>query len=745
MEKYFIGLDIGTNSVGIAATDENYKLLRLRGKDAWAVRLFEEAKTAQERRTKRTLRRRLQRRRDRLDNLQALTAPVMAEEGHDKFFLKINNSPFALEDKDAVVASKYAIFDDDDYTDKDFYKEYPTIFHLRKALMEHTRKADVRLYYLALHHILKYRGHFLFEGEFSAERDATDLFERLNQCLEVCFDEDAVRLDVNLVQQFTEIAKQRKGLRDRESAAYELFGAAKDKRLKELVNLLLGATADVTKIFAVDDTKSKGENATSVKLALSKISDDGELDTALVDLPEEQKDAMVVAKQLYDFLVFKKTLGDNKYISDAMVGIYEKHMSDLKKLKKLVKTNCAHSVYYEIFKKCDDKTTNYCAYVGYSKCGSKKTKVKKCSKEEFEAFLKKILTKEAEKLQGEPEYDEIMADLEQSNFLPKILFADGGKFPYQINKAELLVILQNAEKDYPQFASVSDGLTVSQKIVKLMEFRIPYYVGPLNAHNATDEKGAWVVRKQQGKVYPWNFEEMVDLEKSNERFIRRMTNKCSYLKKEDVLPKASVYYQKYDVLNQLNKLKLKGVLIPVELKKQIFNQLFCVERRVTKKRIAEFLVNCGVVKKGEIGAGDVSVGNDDELTASMSTYVTMKSILGEFVDKRPDVVEEIVLLHTLNTDKLVVEKALRNKYGDVPEVMNALPRLRGLNFKDFGRLSKKLLVGLKGGLNPTQANISTICLKRFTTPIKISTRSFTTKGIVSVNLFPTKTPAQANK
>ena len=38
MQEFFIGLDIGTESVGIVATDENYNILRSHGKDMWAVR-----------------------------------------------------------------------------------------------------------------------------------------------------------------------------------------------------------------------------------------------------------------------------------------------------------------------------------------------------------------------------------------------------------------------------------------------------------------------------------------------------------------------------------------------------------------------------------------------------------------------------------------------------------------------------------------------------------------------------------
>ena len=64
--NYYLGLDIGTNSVGWAVTDENYNLCRFRGKDMWGIRLFEGAETAQDRRLKRNGRRRLRRRVQRI-------------------------------------------------------------------------------------------------------------------------------------------------------------------------------------------------------------------------------------------------------------------------------------------------------------------------------------------------------------------------------------------------------------------------------------------------------------------------------------------------------------------------------------------------------------------------------------------------------------------------------------------------------------------------------------------------------
>lgn len=46
--KYYLGLDLGTSSVGWAVTDSQYQLLRAKGKDLWGVRLFEKVKLQQE-------------------------------------------------------------------------------------------------------------------------------------------------------------------------------------------------------------------------------------------------------------------------------------------------------------------------------------------------------------------------------------------------------------------------------------------------------------------------------------------------------------------------------------------------------------------------------------------------------------------------------------------------------------------------------------------------------------------------
>lgn len=71
-KTYYLGLDMGTNSLGWAVTDQNYHILRAKGKDLWGVRLFDEASTSVERRNFRVSRRRRQREVARIGVLREL-------------------------------------------------------------------------------------------------------------------------------------------------------------------------------------------------------------------------------------------------------------------------------------------------------------------------------------------------------------------------------------------------------------------------------------------------------------------------------------------------------------------------------------------------------------------------------------------------------------------------------------------------------------------------------------------------
>ena len=134
-KDYFLGLDLGTGSLGWAVTGEDYEILRGHGKALWGVRLFESANTAEERRIFRTSRRRLDRRNWRIDILQEIFCDEI-NKVDDGFYLRMKESRYTPEDKrdkdNIRPALPYALFVDADYTDKDYHKQFPTIYHLRK-------------------------------------------------------------------------------------------------------------------------------------------------------------------------------------------------------------------------------------------------------------------------------------------------------------------------------------------------------------------------------------------------------------------------------------------------------------------------------------------------------------------------------------------------------------------------------------------------------------------------------------
>ena len=128
-EKYYIGLDIGTESVGWAVSDEEYNIPKFKGNSMWGIRLFEEAQDASARRVARTSRRRLERRKQRLMMLEMLFEKEVSAKD-PAFFRRLHESALWKEDK-TDINCKYSLFNDKIYTDKDYLKQYPTVYHLR--------------------------------------------------------------------------------------------------------------------------------------------------------------------------------------------------------------------------------------------------------------------------------------------------------------------------------------------------------------------------------------------------------------------------------------------------------------------------------------------------------------------------------------------------------------------------------------------------------------------------------------
>ncbi len=670
-QDYFLGLDMGTDSLGWAVTDTAYNLLKTGGKAMWGVHLFDSGKTAEERRAFRTARRRTERNRQRIELLRELFSEEICKVD-ENFFARLDESKFYEEDK--RVAGKYTLFNDVTYTDKEYHRDYPTIYHLRSALLHSDEQFDIRLLYLAVAHILKHRGHFLMEGQ-TLERatDFAPIFVDLMNALE---DAD-ISVSCSDSQAVADVLKDKSiTVTDKKRTLYALFGAT-EKQQKSVCDALAGGSVKLSVLFA-DESLDDCE--------VPKFDFKGGIEDKEAQLESALQDRMVLLlklKAVYDWSVLADVLDGHEYLSDAKVATYEQHKNDLKVLRAVFR-KYAPNEYNKMFRS-DKEKYNYCAYTGHpSKKGEAVVDKRNVLQEDFCKFALKLL---GDFTPATPAETDLKAKLQAGTALPKQATKDNSVLPYQIHLRELQVILDHSKQHYAFLNTEQDGTTVADKIIKLMTFRVPYYVGPLNPTHGN----AWIVRKETGKIYPWNFDDKVDKIKSAEQFIQRMTNFCTYLVGEKVLPKESVLYSKFVIYNQLNSIAVDGQKLPPALKNALFQDLFLQTDRaqkVTVKRIHNYLFSKGYCEK----SAEIT-GLDGEVRGTMKSYIELRKILGDKVNDTQMTEEIIYQITVLGESKKLLQVFLQRTFGDrlSAEEMHNLLRL---NYIGWGNLSETFLTGI---------------------------------------------------
>lgn len=680
IKNYFIGLDMGTTSVGWAVTDENYEIIKKNGKALWGIRLFDEAQTAEDRRMHRIARRRIERRSRRIDLLQELFAQEICKKDPG-FYERLNES--GLHEEDKSIRQANSLFNDDDYDDKAYHKKYPTIYHLRHALMTENHPFDVRLVYLAIHHILKHRGHFLFEN-FQTDEKGTSGFDESFAAFGSALERiKGCSPDVRKADSMKDILKDKKlGVTEKAASLMQCLGQGKEKDFKAMMTLAAGGTASLSNIF--NDEKLKDFEKNKVNFSSAQFEEN---EPDIMAELGDRYDLIAALHGLYNWSLLAELMGEHRYISEAKIAVYDKHKADLKVLKRVLKQG--PKAYAKIFREPGSSANkNYGAYVGVCKVKGKKEakealeKFEKCSYEEFTKTLKPFL----KEMPDNNDKDYISRELNMGTFLPKSVSKENGVIPYQLHLQELKIILSKAEAYLP-FLKVKDQYgTVSDKIISLFTFRIPYYVGPINEHAGS----CWVVKKdKQGKVYPWNFTEKIDIEKSAEGFIRNLTNKCTYLIGEDVLPKNSLLYSEFTVLNELNNVRIGETMqkLPPRLKEKVMDNLFSCHKHVSRTKFIKYLVSEGIDKKE---AESIS-GLDGDFKSSLSSLIDMTHILGNDFS-REDAEKMIQDITIFGGDKKMLKNRLHREFSYLtPEQLTSLTRL---SYDGWGRLSKEFLVNL---------------------------------------------------
>ena len=639
-KSYSIGLDIGTNSVGWAVITDDYKVpskkMKVLGNtDKHFIK------------------------KNRLRYLQEIFSGEMSKVD-SSFFHRLDDSFLVPEDK---RGSKYPIFATL-AEEKGYHKNFPTIYHLRKQLTDSKGKADLRLIYLALAHMIKYRGHFLYEESFDIKNnDIQKIFNEFISIYDNTFEGSSLsgqnaQVEAIFTDKISKSAKRERVLK--------LFAYEKSTGLfSEFLKLIVGNQADFKKHFNLEE---------KAPLQFSKDTYDEDLENLLGQIGDDFADLFLVAKKIYDSILLSGILtvtdpSTKAPLSASMIVRYENHQKDLASLKQFIKTNLPEK-YDEVFS--DHSKDGYAGYIGG-----------KTTQETFYKYIKNLLSK----LEGA---DYFLEKIEREDFLRKQRTFDNGSIPHQIHLQEMNAILRRQGEHYPFLKENRE------KIEKILTFRIPYYVGPLARGN---RDFAWLTQNSDQAIRPWNFEEIVDKASSAEDFINKMTNYDLYLPEEKVLPKHSLLYERFAVYNELTKVKFiaEGLTryqsLDKKQKKDIFYTFFKAEdkRKVTEKDIIHYLHTVDGYDGIELK------GIEKQFNASLSTYHDLLKIIKdkEFMDdaKNEAILENIVHTLTIFEDREMIRQRLA-QYNSLfdDKVITALTRR---HYTGWGKLSAKLINGIR--------------------------------------------------
>ena len=678
-KKYNIGLDIGTESVGWAVTDPNtFKVLRIGKKKLWGVRLFEEGQAAATRRSFRCNRRRLERRRQRILYLQEIFGEEI-EKIDSSFFIRLKDSFLYKEDKSInqnipkkEKQLKYNLFIDKEFNDSDFYQKYPTIYHLRYELMEKPVN-DIRLIYLAMHHIIKYRGNFLQEGKNidvtnidiigKLENIFQDIKENYDDIMTSDYDVDYNHLkDILLNSNLRKTEKQK-------LIVTELTPLIEDKNsVKNIANLLSGMKANLLDIFSCEAESDEQEK-------LCKISFDGndyeEKISELEEALDKNIDLIQEFKELYDEVYLSKLFQSVKVptLSYLMIEKYNKHKEDKKLLKEYLNEQ--------------DKRKFFAKDGIYQK--HVKTP-KECNYDDLSKELRKILSS----YESSNKKEQIFLELEKHEFLPKITDTSNGIYPYQLNLYELNKIIEVQSCNFPFLSEkLEDG---TYKIAKLLTFRIPYYVGPLNRNIHQKDSKAWIVKNSNEKITPFNFDRVVNKIESANQFIKRMTSNCTYLYDEKAMPANSLLYSKFKVLNELKQIKINGKRIDKDLEIELLNNLFMKIPKVTDKIFKKYLMEIKYPNADEL-MDITGYSSESGFANHLKPYLDFIKIFGlNYVLEHEEVIENLIEWITVFEDKKILKMKIKKEYSNFDE--QTLKKICNLKYKGWSALSRKLLTNV---------------------------------------------------
>ncbi|MDR1697748.1 MAG: type II CRISPR RNA-guided endonuclease Cas9 [Erysipelotrichaceae bacterium] len=688
-KDYILGLDIGTSSIGWCVTDTDYNIIRKRGRHLWGARLIdnEESKsskthTAASRRKYRRQRRSLNKRNWRLHLLKQELKPYVNKED-PSFLSRIKSDDIR------------SLFNDKNYQDSDYYKEFPTIYHLRESLKDENKSREYlergiyyRLLFLAAHDILKNRGHFVNEDS-NPDRKYT------------------ASTETSLVKDFTSFLNRLTNLGDDNGEplfkSQDVEGAVEQFRLKlnddkrfqlkksslaiRIIKAIFRYKVDLKELFGATERLDIDFSSADYLAAKESIIDNIEIFDEL--------------NELYSNVTLFKMIGSNATsISDAKIKVFNKHKKELQRLKSDIKKvdSVMNAKHYDKF----FRHNNHPVF----SIRSDKDKPTTTSENRKEELIKKlkVIREEYHKLTGDNDFMSYLQN-DKEIFLETPNGTTNRTIPFQLHLEELKKIMNgfialNRNSD--------ESKTVKDHLFKLLEFKVPYYCGPLSNSGGSDNY--WLVKKAENKdtkVTPYNFDEVVDQVATNKAFITKMLRNCTYLSNECCLAQDTILYQTYIFYNIFNKMKINGHPLKQDQKIRIFESLIKEKRSSLSNKAIINILNLD--SQSVIEGINIDSQNTKVLKISLSAIRKMQDIFGSDKSHKSvyaflydDVVNGFALIDAARVDLRRQELAnIISRYPGIKVTKEQEDALLTIRTSKWGNLSKALLSDIKNARGET--------------------------------------------
>lgn len=704
-EPWFVGLSLGTTSHGFAATDGDGRVLRHGNRPVMGTRVFKEALHASDARMPRAARRRIQRKRGREREMERVFAPLISQIDPDFFIRRRMSYKLGRPTRDGDTCA---------FAYRKRLNKYPTLAHLDVDLMTSDSAIDIRLVFDAVTNHVTRRGHFLIDGPLdSSNADVMTQIDDLATSLQ-----DAVRdldetadIDIDALSAIN----GKMTARELHALVTDAVGFRGESLVKKVATRQTKAVADLVSGYKAElgpltrDGSNLGKVSVADSDALEEFIDESCPD-ALAPVLEASR-ALYSAWKLQGILSY----APGKTLSENQVAQYDLYRNQLRTLKDLGlkyvarRSDATAIVDPEGFRKyctffCGPKRTDRYDYdkVLVKKADSPKNNMgytaynmKLLSYEDF-AKRVKLLFKDTD-AEFDPDYIEMMDGFADHRFLRRLHTVDNAAVPHQLHAEVVSKIIDNQGRFYPRLLEQKDH------ILKVLNSRIPYYVGPLSTQGAPkgasgESRFSWVKIEpghENERIAPWNWENHIDVDATAERFIRRMTGKCTYIEGEDVLPKNSIAYERYCFLNELANLRYTedgDTWLPLDARQRRAIELAARDGgTMTVTQIENILKNDFNLIHPHVKG----TSNPKAMSSRLANYAWFCSLLGTENLTASDIsmAEDIILWNTVFEDRDILRHKVAETYGDlltgtqIAEI--ARKRLGG-----WGKLSRFLLEGI---------------------------------------------------